>query len=90
MDEIAKTVTVVETTNGNIFGGYTELPWDFSSASKFDNNVFIFRFVKQRNQPFIAISKNNSTGSTYWGPCFGTSNAFDFCIKSNSNTDKIS
>jgi hypothetical protein len=27
-DEIAKTVTVVETTNGNIFGGYTELPWD--------------------------------------------------------------
>ena len=38
------------------------------------------------------MSKNNSTGSIYChrGQCFGTSYAFDFCIKSNSNADKIS
>ena len=38
------TITVIETTKGYKFGGYTELQWDKSEKSKKDKTTFIFSF----------------------------------------------
>jgi len=87
-DGIAKTVTIVKTTNGNIFGGYTEKPcfsnWEGNNV--IDKNAFIFSLVNERNKPFIANAKSNGSVWSHreWGPCFGY-NGIDLKIASNSN-----
>jgi hypothetical protein len=50
-DKKAKTLTVVKSTDGEIFGGYTEQAWDGSNQSKLDPNAFIFNFVNQFSKP---------------------------------------
>ena len=90
-DGVAKTVTIIKTTNGNIFGGYTDLPW--SSPTKItdyiDNNAFIFSLVNEKNQPFISMPKNKE-GSiscvSHCGPAFGKKSLNrDLYIYSDSN-----
>ena len=73
-DGVAKTVTIVKTTNGNIFGGYTDLPWSSKDIVSIDNNSFIFSLVNEKYQPFISMPKTNQGSiSCYsrWGPAFG-------------------
>jgi hypothetical protein len=44
-DNIAKTLTVIKTESGDIFGGYTEATWNAPSDGtcyKEDKNAFIF------------------------------------------------
>ena len=48
------TITIIETTKGKKFGGYTELSWDKSNSSKKDKSIFIFSFNKK-----IKIESNN-------------------------------
>jgi hypothetical protein len=43
-DNKAKTLTVVKSTDGFIFGGYAGLAWDSSNQYKLDPNAFIFIF----------------------------------------------
>ena len=76
-DGVAKTVTIVKTTNGNIFGGYTDLPWCSNADGKryIASNAFIFSLVNGRNQPFIAYVDCSVWCQTSWGPCFGTIHA---------------
>ena len=63
-------ITIVETTKGYIFGGYTELNWDSRSGSRTDNSTFIFSF--NNKEKYTAKNTNNSIycGSSY-GPYFG-------------------
>ena len=65
-DNKGVTITFIETTEGNKFGGYTELPWDKSEKNKKDKSTFIFSF--NNKQKYIA--RNNKT-SIYFGPRFG-------------------
>ena len=64
------TITIVETTKGYIFGGYTELNWDSRSGSRTDNSTFIFSF--NNKEKYTAKNTNTSIycGSSY-GPYFG-------------------
>jgi len=84
-------VTLIKTTNGNLFGGYTALPWDSSGTKKVDNNASVFSLVNQRNQLFIARSKINQSGSIYCcaldGPVLGNYKGFDLKIASDSNSN---
>jgi hypothetical protein len=84
-------VTLIKTTNGNLFGGYTALPWDSSNTYKVDKNAFIYSLVNKKKQPFIAKSNRNPTGSIYCsvsnGPVFGNSNGYDLKIVSDSNSN---
>ncbi len=90
-DGVAKTVTIVKTTNGNIFGGYTDLPWSSHNTGidHIDNNAFIFSLVNEKNQPFISMSKNQegSIGCQLnLGPVFGNKQKNrDLLIASDSN-----
>ena len=95
-DGVAKTVTIVKTTNGNIFGGYTDLPW--SSPTTYivhiDNNAFTFSLVNEKNQPFISMPKNQEGSikcNSDTGPIFGNKlYNRDIYIASDSNMNKKS
>jgi hypothetical protein len=46
-DGIANTITVVKSSNGNIFGGYTNAAWDSSNDWKADSGAFLFSLQKK-------------------------------------------
>jgi len=52
------TITIIETTKGYKFGGYTELQWDNKSGEKKDKSTFIFSINK--NQKFTPRNNNDS------------------------------
>ncbi len=84
----------MKTTNGNIFGGYTDLPWSSTHTDYIDNNAFIFSLVNEKKQPFIAMPKNKegSISCHYsYGPVFGNkSGNRDIYIHSDSNINTTS
>jgi len=45
------TLTVVKTTTGWIFGGYTSLPWSSSQGYKPDSKAFLFSLKNPKNEP---------------------------------------
>ena len=70
-DNISPTLVLVESLNGNIFGGYTTCQWDRSGQDKRDGKTFLFSLTKNK----IFIKKNNkdrdiSCGKDN-GPIFG-------------------
>ena len=90
-DEIKNTLTVIKSTNGNIFGGYASQPWSSVDKVITDRKAFVFSLINQKNDPFkrqnavrgiksIKCSPSN-------GPCFGNG---DICIASNSNANEDS
>lgn len=86
-DNIPKTLTLVKSTNGNIFGGYTENTWDMSGESKPDANAFIFSLVNNENKPVKVNVANEHVLRAIscfakFGPIFGGD---DICINDNSN-----
>merc|ERR1712228_629403 len=44
------TLIVIKSTIGNIFGGYTELPWASSGSYKRDNNAFVYVLQSKTNK----------------------------------------
>ena len=91
-DTVANTLTIIKSTNGNIFGGFTEKAWD-SSAQNYtvDPKAFIFSLVNKENKPF-KIMCPNGTDAIYCkstrGPTFG--GGFDIHISSDSNSNQTS
>ena len=68
------TLTIIETTKGYKFGGYTELQWDESGKFKKDNSTFIFSFNNKNK--YLARNNNDSIYCDYsYGPVFGSSQA---------------
>ena len=82
------TVTLVETTNGKRFGGFTDAAWDQSSSYKTGSNSFIFSL----DDKSIYYNKNshNIYCKSDYGPTFGGGHDFylcDNCNSSNSSYD---
>lgn len=76
-DNIPKTLTVIKSSNGNIFGGYTDQSWDSDSFYKSDPNAFLFSLTNLYKQPVkIKINPTNSNMAIYCssenGPSFGS------------------
>lgn len=84
-DGIPNTLTVIKSSSGNIFGGFTEKAWSSIGEYVEDRNAFIFSLLNKDNKPFktmctyrldaIYCHKNE-------GPSFGGG---DLYISSNSN-----
>ena len=70
-DDKGTTIILIETTDGNIFGGYTELSWDTSCSFKKDKSTFIFSFNKKKK--YISNNDGNNSIGCYkqHGPIFG-------------------
>ncbi len=91
-DTVANTLTIIKSTNGNIFGGFTEKAWDSSSGYVIDPKAFVFSLVNNENKPFKALCTNGSSAiqcHSDCGPMFGNnSTGCDIVIKSGSNVNQ--
>jgi hypothetical protein len=78
-DNKSKTLTIIKSTNGNIFGGYTDSSWDPTTECRpsSDRNAFLFSLINLHKQPTkIKINQNFDRAITYYsdhGPAFGNS-----------------
>lgn len=89
-DGILNVLTVVKSSNGNVFGGYSDVAWDKSGVNKIDNNAFIFSLTNFSKKA-IKIECINGQPAIYCvstnGPVFGCSSiGYDLFISDNSNT----
>ena len=79
------TLTVIQSTDGVIFGGYTSLSWSSPNPYQYyqDDAAFIYSITKG-----YKVSKQNNTSSIYChsslGPVFGYGN--DIYVANNCNT----
>jgi hypothetical protein len=97
VDGIKGTLTIIKSSNGNIFGGFTRVNWGSSPTAFYsDPSVYIFSLVNQQNFS-CKIFSNNSTSSIYsnyasptYGPTFGVGHDFYICNQSNSNSSSYS
>jgi hypothetical protein len=73
-DNRAKTLIIVKSTSGSIFGGYTEAFWDKSDQYKTDGNAFLFSLVNKHNTPVkLKIDEKAANRAIYCGSRHGPS-----------------
>jgi len=92
-DNTPNTLTIIKSTSGNIFGGYTEKPWSNIGDCIADPNAFIFSLTNKENRPLkIKCSQNNGIQRFHkQGPSFGGAQGdSDLVISDNSNKNKES
>jgi len=53
-DGITETLTVIKSTNGNIFGGFAKQAWR-SQGNVTDTNAFLYSLINKENKPFKAL-----------------------------------
>ena len=90
-DGIANTLTIIKSTTGNIFGGFTEKAWDSSGKYYRDPKAFIFSLVNKENKPVKVMCTNGADAiycQSYFGPIFGNSKGHDIGINKNSNVSE--
>lgn len=87
-DNTPNTLTIIQSTMGHVFGGYTDAMWNQNDGYKTVKNAFLFSLVNKENEPLkIKINKENEKYAMYcypyYGPVFG--GGFDLLISDNSN-----
>ena len=91
-DGIANTLTIIKTTNGNIFGGYTVAAWNSNDIWQTDPTAFLFSLVNPQNVAPYKIMISELTYTIYSrsinGPIFG--GGHDLYISNSSNTNNNS
>jgi hypothetical protein len=92
-DGVWNTLTIIKTTNGNIFGAFAEEAWTNNTDVK-DPQAFIISLINKEKEPFKAMSSTRYDTlycRSSKGPCFGHDNGFlDISIASNSNANQSS
>ncbi len=63
-DGITETLTVIKTTNGNIFGGFAEQAWG-SQGNVTDENAYIYSLINKENNPFKALFQTSYRNDVY-------------------------
>ena len=103
-DGVSNTLTIIKTTNGNIFGAFAEKAW-INGSNVQDPKAFIISLINKDNNPFKATIPSTHpyhyyNGSCYYalyygsgGPSFGYDNYngnYSISIASNSNVNQSS
>ena len=92
-DNRARTLTLIKTTNGCVFGGYTEAIWNKHSAYKRDDKAYLFSLVNKSRQP-IRMPIKNAEYAIYcdeeYGPTFGCGHNIHVSSNSNVNMESYS
>jgi hypothetical protein len=92
-DNRGETLSIIQTENGCIFGGYNPVSWTSQGSYQFDNRTYIFslknttshnpvRFLN--NGPHHSNSYSTFNDSSY-GPTFGGGHDFYISDKANQN-----
>jgi hypothetical protein len=94
-DNKGATVTVIKSSNGNIFGGYCPLPWNTTSNYQFSMDSFLFSLVNSHKK--LYHFKQTSTNGQYsiygnsgYGPTFGGGHDIYIVGASNQSTSSYS
>ncbi len=91
-DSAEQTLTIIKSTNGNVFGGYANVAWSSDQKPYQDNAAFIFSLVNKEKKPLkikVTPGETNAIycGKSLYGPSFGCS---DLLIYTHSNTNENS
>lgn len=96
-DGRTKTLTIIKTTSGNVFGGFAERAWLQDGEIVTDPEAYIFSFINQDNKPFKVMCTNEGKDAircfSNHGPLFGADaerNSRDICISTDSNMNEES
>ena len=87
-DEAENTLTIIQSTEGNIFGGFTRRAWSSNLGWEPDIDSFLFSLVNKEDKPVLMPSidgRNAIFNNKKAGPCFGCAN--DIFISDNSNAN---
>jgi hypothetical protein len=91
-DRQSNTVTIILTTAGYIFGGFTPIAWDSSNTYKADNTgkSFLFSLKNPRNAEPKIFPLSNASCAIYcypsYGPAFGSN--CDIYVRDNCDQGK--
>jgi hypothetical protein len=96
-DNQANTVTLIETTKGYQFGGFTPVVWDSSNTAKADNSQksFIFTLKNPRGSDGRKFALAEPSKAIYcgagYGPIFGVNDiyVYDNCASNNSSFGRV-
>jgi hypothetical protein len=77
-DNKPKTLTIIKSSNGCIFGGYTDQCWENTRQRKYDENAFVFSLINLYKKPTKIKIIQNFDRAIYceptYGPIFGCVN----------------
>jgi hypothetical protein len=93
VDNNCTTLTVVESTQGKIFGGYSDKLWKaIDNPTKPSQDTFLFSVTDKEFYPVKETSKSTAIYShAEWGPIFGTWDwGHDLCIADSCDRSKKS
>lgn len=86
-DNKSNTITIIQTTKGWIFGGYTQASWS-SSTNLYvpDSNAYLFSLVNKLNRSFVSKISNTNNAifcNSPYGPTFGSGHDIYVCNNSD-------
>jgi hypothetical protein len=93
-DNKEPTITIIQSNNNCLFGGYTSIPWASDSSYKNDATAFLFTLTNPHNIPptkyFIKSYRVGTAiyGKNNYGPTFGAGH--DIYLANNSNSNSAS
>jgi hypothetical protein len=91
-DNFPNTLTIIKSSTGSIFGGFTSQMWDsLENCYKIDDKAFLFSFRNHENRKQkIPVANPNQAifNSAAFGPTFG--NGYDIFIANMANTNRLS
>lgn len=82
------TLTIIKSTEGYIFGGYTEATWTSNNSYSHDKNSFLFSLINKMNTPLVLPCANPEFAiycGSHYGPTFGYSTSLFISDSSNLN-----
>jgi len=92
------TIIVIKSSNGNIFGGYANVPWSTNGSYQFDNKCFLFSAKSTSGSKMIKLDNNGPhhsnqysiyNGGTY-GATFGGGHDLYLCDNCNTTNSSYS
>jgi hypothetical protein len=92
-DRKGETVTIIKSSNGYIFGGYSTAPWDVDRHGRYTNapNSFIFTLSNPNAIPPTQFLLKDPANAVYhyhsYGPSFGSGADIRICDLSNSHSN---
>lgn len=90
VDNHPRTIAVIKATTGAIFGGYTDLQWNFGGSYHADTSAFLYSLVSPSNTapyllPVVASTNAIYTGNSAYTMTWG--GGHDLCLYGDSNVN---
>ena len=92
-DGQSNTLTIIKSTNGNVFGGFTTKPWSQNGVWINDPDAFIFSLINSKKTPmkfYCKLAQNAIYCRADYGPTFGGGHDIHICDNSNTTQSSYS